>query len=548
MGGRKGSGGRGAGRGGRGRAPPGRGRGGRGPSDARLGGGGGIYGPERSAHYVAVRGFPGGGPKRKHRQMAQAYGASRRAEARDSDDSGSSDDDADAVSGLLAPSASDGASDEDDDDPNTRRADFMRVGGVRIRLDRGAADDADGASASSDAASSSASDASSLGSELSLDSDAIADYVRNCGEDSDSEEARAAEEEDPADAEARYLRGMRDITLRDVNPEANDDVPSPPDSMGLDTASEDELEALTGGAYGEYLDRGGSVSSRRAAKKALKKALKRGESLEEVREREREALPRPAAVAEALRMMILSGAAYVGFRPTRSTAAIRALAAIAAAFGLRVSSSGGGKRRHPVVHWTPRARVPAADDEGLLRAIASAGGDGWRPGGNWEGFGARAPDVDRRFEKNFVSAGIMNEDDGSGDGDDDEAPREDGGAGPSGKEGGVGEGVGPAGGMGPAGGAGAGAGPEEKAFEGKDAASDVVLGASERKKKGKTVAAGHGFGAFEKHTSGFGSKMLAKMGFQGEGSGVGKGGAGIAVPIEAEMRAKRVGLGAERRR
>jgi hypothetical protein len=29
---------------------------------------------------------------------------------------------------------------------------------------------------------------------------------------------------------------------------------------------------------------------------------------------------------------------------------------------------------------------------------------------------------------------------------------------------------------------------------------------------------------------------------------VGKGGAGIAVPIEAEMRAKRVGLGAERRR
>ena len=387
---------------------------------------------------------------------------------------------------------------------------------MRIRLDRGAADDADGASTSSDA-SSSASDASSLGSELSLDSDAIADYVRNCGEDSDSEEARAAEEEDPPDAEARYLRGMRDITLRDVNPEANDDVPSPPDSMGLDTASEDELEALTGGAYGEYLDRGGSVSSRRAAKKALKKALKRGESLEEVREREREALPRPAAVAEALRMMILSGAAYVGFRPTRSTAAIRALAAIAAAFGLRVSSSGGGKRRHPVVHWTPRARVPAADDEGLLRAIASAGGDGWRPGGNWEGFGARAPDVDRRFEKNFVSAGILNEDDGSGDGDDDEAPREDGGAGPSGKEGGVGEGVGPAEGAGPA-----GAGPEEKA-EGKDAASDVVLGASERKKKGKTVAAGTGSGRSRSTRPGSGVRCSPRWGSRGGGPGVGEG-------------------------
>ena len=104
MGGRKGSGGRGAGRGGRGRAPPGRGRGGRGPSDARLGGGGGIYGPERSSHYVAVRGFPGGGPKRKHRQMAQAYGASRRAEARDSDDSGSEsgEPDSEAEAKMLA--------------------------------------------------------------------------------------------------------------------------------------------------------------------------------------------------------------------------------------------------------------------------------------------------------------------------------------------------------------------------------------------------------------------------------------------------------------
>ena len=71
---------------------------------------------------------------------------------------------------------------------------------------------------------------------------------------------------------------------------------------------------------------------------------------------------------------------------------------------------------------------------------------------------------------------------------------------------------------------------------------------AQRKKKGdgRVVGAGHSFGAFEAHTSGFGSRMLAKMGFQGEGSGVGKDGSGISEPITASMRAKRVGLGAER--
>ncbi|CEF98642.1 G-patch domain [Ostreococcus tauri] len=64
------------------------------------------------------------------------------------------------------------------------------------------------------------------------------------------------------------------------------------------------------------------------------------------------------------------------------------------------------------------------------------------------------------------------------------------------------------------------------------------------KKKGVVVGAGHEYGAFEKHTTGFGSRMLAKMGFQGQGSGVGREGAGIAEPLTAMTRAKRVGLGA----
>lgn len=63
------------------------------------------------------------------------------------------------------------------------------------------------------------------------------------------------------------------------------------------------------------------------------------------------------------------------------------------------------------------------------------------------------------------------------------------------------------------------------------------------KKRGTVVGAGHEFGAFERHTTGFGSKMLAKMGFRGTG-GLGKARDGIAEPVAAITRGKRVGLGA----
>ncbi|CAO2210613.1 unnamed protein product [Urochloa humidicola] len=53
-----------------------------------------------------------------------------------------------------------------------------------------------------------------------------------------------------------------------------------------------------------------------------------------------------------------------------------------------------------------------------------------------------------------------------------------------------------------------------------------------------------GVGSFERHTKGFGSKMMAKMGFV-SGSGLGRDGQGIATPLTAVRRPKLRGLGAK---
>ncbi|KAF5945886.1 hypothetical protein HYC85_016114 [Camellia sinensis] len=62
--------------------------------------------------------------------------------------------------------------------------------------------------------------------------------------------------------------------------------------------------------------------------------------------------------------------------------------------------------------------------------------------------------------------------------------------------------------------------------------------------KGKGVESSTSYGAFELHTTGFGSKMMAKMGFT-EGRGLGKDGQGMAEPIEVIQRPKLLGLGAQ---
>ncbi|KAI3513848.1 hypothetical protein L1887_12051 [Cichorium endivia] len=52
------------------------------------------------------------------------------------------------------------------------------------------------------------------------------------------------------------------------------------------------------------------------------------------------------------------------------------------------------------------------------------------------------------------------------------------------------------------------------------------------------------YGAFEMHTTGFGSRMMAKMGYV-DGGGLGKDGRGMAEPIEVIQRPKSLGLGAK---
>ncbi|KAL9683277.1 hypothetical protein QQ045_015097 [Rhodiola kirilowii] len=51
------------------------------------------------------------------------------------------------------------------------------------------------------------------------------------------------------------------------------------------------------------------------------------------------------------------------------------------------------------------------------------------------------------------------------------------------------------------------------------------------------------YGAFEAHTTGFGSRIMAKMGFSG--GGLGKDGQGMAEPIEVTKRPKSLGLGVQ---
>ncbi|KAF9680691.1 hypothetical protein SADUNF_Sadunf06G0147900 [Salix dunnii] len=74
----------------------------------------------------------------------------------------------------------------------------------------------------------------------------------------------------------------------------------------------------------------------------------------------------------------------------------------------------------------------------------------------------------------------------------------------------------------------------------KNKPQSIGIGTGKSRKHSKTQS----FGAFEKHTKGFGSKMMARMGFV-EGMGLGIDSQGIANPLVAVRRPKAWGLGAK---
>jgi hypothetical protein len=436
--------------------------------------------------------FPGygGGPKRKHRQMHQAYAHADAGGRRvrkpdilgDSDsDTTSGEQDGDVDGGAPHVDHSDDSLGDSDPDPNVERNSVMRIGGIEIRMDRPGGGGGFNArrerfpprpparrdnDPSDDDEDEDDREGSEWGSELSLDSDAIDDYMRNCMDDdtdTDDDDADDAsfDEERAADAavaaaeaawekserdgfdvndanarearraarEERYLRRMRDMNLdgKEVpSPAVTDDDESDEGSSDSDD-SEAENEALKSGDYGTYrwgkgaLKKKGRgslagslgglpVSGKRAAKKAAKKAFKRGDSPEDF------GLRRPRAVAETLAGMIRSGGAYIGFQSGMSDDALRGLLGIAHAMGLKAELRGGGKRRHAVVHWAHGARVPRDGDERLERAIASAEGEPYEGGGGGGaggGGGVRGAFGNKRngSAPNFVSAGVMQNDD-----------------------------------------------------------------------------------------------------------------------------------------
>ncbi|BFG40210.1 hypothetical protein CerSpe_264830 [Prunus speciosa] len=78
----------------------------------------------------------------------------------------------------------------------------------------------------------------------------------------------------------------------------------------------------------------------------------------------------------------------------------------------------------------------------------------------------------------------------------------------------------------------------------KSATESTTVDSIDPSSKNKGIVEGAEFHSFEVHTKGFGSKMLAKMGFI-EGGGLGKDGQGMAEPIEVIQRPKSLGLGVE---
>ena len=361
------------------------------------------------------------------------------------------------------------------------RVEYDYAGRARAREDGGVGG-GDGSSFESDDGSSERS--SEDWSDGSMSDEAALDYAANCARATDD---GSTDDEDGSEDGSDYSleRELRAIARMNVDGE----MPDP-------EVSSDEEE----------------VAARFAAARA---DVEDDEDEDESEEDEDEMDKWTRVIAAAIE----AGVSYIGLPPVKSSRDAPTLdqaARVARAHGCDLEIRGGGKRRHAVLHMRPESnKKPRTEARGSTRAAKR------QP----------PPKKSRRPKPamQFVFGGVAHDDTIANERDAEEAdPRDKRAIEPQTPS------------------------EEPVAYPNRGARRAAEAQARDReyleraraRKRGVVVGAGHEFGAFEKHTTGFGSRMLAKMGFQGQGSGVGKSGEGIAEPLTATTRAKRVGLGA----
>jgi len=273
------------------------------------------------------------------------------------------------------------------------------------------------------------------------------------------------------------------------------------------------------------------------------------------------------AVASALRSFIAAEGDMIALKPAGKHE-LALTAQLARLFGLRCSVQGGARARFAVVHATRGAEAPAEDDAQLLALLraARAGGAVERPSGRKRpqdvqtpqarrgggGSASKAPrssgggSIRHAARMSFVSGGRI-----GGEGEEEQAAEAEAAA-----EAAEAAEAQPAPARPPAANRGlrraeAAAEKERLKLERRDGRRERdrlrERARLEEQRGGAARSAPTGggeWGEFEKHTTGFGSKMLAKMGYA-RGQGLGRDGAGIADPILAVQRGKNVGLGAD---
>lgn len=381
----------------------------------------------------------------------------------------------------------------------------MRVGGVEIVLDRGApstrakatnaavaydyGDDSSEETSEDDEEASTSEDWSS---DASVDDAVAMDYAENArrgGETRDGGEEEAETEDDDEGEE----RDGEDDALSDADGRLTRELRSIM-SMNIDGGlPEPEWDSSEDEAF----------------------APGRDDDDDETEDEDGDDGDATKAWSRVIGAAIDAGVAYIGLPPVKSSPNAPSLddaARIAKMHKCALEIRGGGKRRHAVIHIDAlSSKVPASFAKTRVSHRAKKTNSSKKP---------------RRMKPavQFVSGGTAKDSDVVLKSDDEEDPRK--------------RPVEPV-------------SDEPVVYPNRGARRAAEAQARDRefiekaraRKRGVVVGAGHEFGAFEKHTTGFGSRMLAKMGFKGEGSGLGKT-EGIAEPVTASTRGKRVGLGA----